>query len=221
MIKAVVFDFDGLIIDTETPEYEVFKQIYSEYGVDLPLEMYAQNIGTVLGDFNPHSYLGEYLKQDIDPEFVKNLHKERYSILMENFELRDGVLDYLNKAKEMNLKIALATSSHRPWIDGFFERFDLHHYFDCISTAEDVEKVKPDPALYLRTLSLLGVDGNEAIAFEDSYNGSKAAVAAGMHCIAVPNPVTNHFSFEHCSAMISSMSETPLSAIIATLESEK
>jgi len=218
MIRAIVFDFDGLIIDTETLEYEVLHQIYKEYEVELLIETYAQNIGTHIGEFNPYTNLANLAKQELDAQFIKNLHRERLHLLLPNLVLRDGVMDYIHQAKQMNLKIALATSSNRKWIDEFFARYDLHQYFDCICTSDDVTHVKPNPELYLRALSLLGVEGHEAIAFEDSHNGSIAAVTAGLHCIAVPNPVTQHFTFEHCSLILTSLAQTSLSEVIDIIE---
>lgn len=218
MIRAIVFDFDGLMIDTETLEYEVLQKIYTEYEFDLPIATYAQNIGTTIGEFNPYTNLANLLKQNKDEQFIKNLHKERLESLLPNLVLREGVMNFITQAKQLNLKIALATSSNKAWIDSFFTRFELHQYFDYICTADDVTHVKPNPELYLRALSLLGVDGQEAIAFEDSHNGSIAAVAAGMHCIAVPNPVTQHFTFEHCSLIISSMADTTLIKVIEAIE---
>ncbi|MCR8659510.1 HAD family hydrolase [Paenibacillus endoradicis] len=218
MIRAIVFDFDGLIIDTETLEYELLQQIYAEYEVELLIETYAQNIGSNIGEFNPYSNLSNALNQEIEAQFVKNLHRERLQLQLPNLVLRDGVMDYIHQAKQMNMKIALATSSNRKWIDDFFARFDLYQYFDYICTSDDVTHVKPNPELYLRALSLLGVEGHEAIAFEDSHNGSIAAVAAGMHCVAVPNPVTQHFTFEHCSLILTSMAQTTLSEVIDNIE---
>ncbi|URN94849.1 MAG: HAD family hydrolase [Candidatus Pristimantibacillus lignocellulolyticus] len=214
MIRAIVFDFDGLIIDTETLEYEVLQQIYKEYEVELLIETYAQNIGTNMGEFNPYTNLADLSKQDLDAQFIKTLHRERLHLVLPSLVLREGVMDYIHQAKQMNMKIALATSSNRKWIDEFFTRYDLHQYFDYICTSDDVTNVKPNPELYLRALSLLGVEGHEAIAFEDSHNGSLAAVAAGIHCVAVPNPVTQHFTFEHCSLILTSMAQFTLSEVI-------
>lgn len=218
MIKAIIFDFDGLLVDTETPEFEALKQIYEEHGATLQLETYAQNIGTHIGSYNPYAHLSELLQQTIDADHVKKIHRERFHQKLEALKPRDGVISILNEAKELDLKIGLATSSNRAWIDSFFERLNLTPYFDAISTSDDVERVKPDPALYVRTMQLLDVKGDEVIAFEDSLNGSKAAVAAGIHCIAVPNPVTQHFSFDHCARQIGSMSDHTLAQLIADLE---
>ncbi|CAM4355732.1 HAD-IA family hydrolase [Paenibacillus alkaliterrae] len=110
--------------------------------------------------------------------------------------MREGILNYLELAKEAGLKIGLASSSHRAWIDKYMDQLGIAHYFECIRTADDVAKVKPDPELYVQTLAGLGVSASEAVAIEDSPNGARAAASAGMACIVVPNTMTRSLSFD-------------------------
>lgn len=218
MIKAVVFDFDGLMIDTETPEYEVFYEIYRSHGVELTIERYSQTIGTTFGAFNPFTYINECLQESIEEGEIRARYTQMLEPMLEQLDIREGVLSYLEEAKRLGLKVGLATSSKREWIDRFFTKHNLYPYFDSINTADNVEKVKPDPALYLRALDQLGVKGSEAIAFEDSHNGSLAAMSAGLHCVAVPNKVTNHFDFQGCTLRISSMQDISLEQLIKRIE---
>lgn len=218
MIKAIVFDFDGLIIDTETPAYEAFQEVFLAYGVELSLDTYAQCIGTSFEVFNPINYLAEQLGREIDGQAVRRQVDERYQQLCEQVSLRPGVLDYLNEARERGLRVGLATSSPASWINLYFDRYDLRPYFDAITTADEVAIVKPDPELYLKSLAKLGVAGSEAIAFEDSLNGLRAAKAAGLYCTIVPNPSTQHFPFEHHDLTIGSMDEMPLAEVIRRIE---
>ena len=220
MIKAIVFDFDGLIIDTETPSYYAFKEVYEEYGVKLELETYAQCIGTTFSAFNPFNYLEECLGSAIDHEEVRARFNDKHHKLLQVEKLRPGVIDYLQSAKAAGLKIGLATSSSVSWIDPYFERFDLRRYFNSITTSDEVANVKPDPELYLKSLEKLGVSGRETIAFEDSLNGLKAAKAAGLHCVVVPNPSTQHFPFENHNLRIGSMGEKTLADVIGLIESQ-
>lgn len=200
MIKAIIFDFDGTIIDTETAWYTACRDAYMEQGVELTLEQYSLCLGTGFQLFNPYEYLITELKLPLDPKsFKENIH-HKYAVHMENEVIREGILDYLELAKDANLKIGLASSSHRAWIDKYLAQLDIAHYFDCIRTADDVEKVKPDPELYLQALAGLGVQASEAIAIEDSPNGALAAAAAGMSCIVVPNAITKYLVFEQSPA---------------------
>lgn len=196
MIKAIIFDFDGTIIDTETAWYEALRIAYEEHGVELSLELYSQCIGTDLSSFDPYEYLVTEKKLPIDLDQFKEHIRQQHSAFMEKEQMRDGVLDWLQKAKASGLKLGLATSSHRPWIDRHAEQLGIGDYFECIRTADNVAKVKPNPELYLQVLEGLGVAPEEAIAIEDSPNGARAAAAAGIKCIVVPNGVTRSLTFD-------------------------
>jgi HAD superfamily hydrolase (TIGR01509 family) len=198
MIKAIIFDFDGTIIDTETAWYNAFRDAYKEHGVDLTLEQYSGCIGTSLHAFNPYEYLMTDLNLPIDKQAFRELVHQQHSELMQSEQVRTGILDYLNYAQDSGLKIGLASSSARTWIDKYLEQLEIGHYFECIRTADDVAKVKPDPELYTQTLAGLGVEAGEAMAIEDSPNGARAASAAGMSCIVVPNTITRSLSFDKC-----------------------
>lgn len=217
MIKALVFDFDGLIIDTETPSYYAFQQLYKKYGVELPAATYAQCVGTSLEHFNPYTYIAECLDEVIDLAIFKAEFKTIYAELLKEADIRPGVIDYLEAAKQMNLKIGLASSSTISWIEPYLQKHGLAGFFDSICTAELVERVKPDPELYLQSLKNLGVTGEEAISFEDSLNGFKAAQAAGLHCVIVPNELTKDFEFHGYDLLISSMKELSLKKLIGKL----
>ena len=181
MIRAIIFDFDGTVIDTETAWYIAFREAYKKYGVDLTLEMYSRCIGTSLHSFNPYEYLVTDLHLPIDLGAFRHAVQARHASLMDAETMRPGIVDYLNAAAAQGIKIALASSSKLDWVERFLEKLQIREYFDCIRTANDVERVKPDPELYLQTLQCLGVKADEAIAIEDSPNGAKAAVAAGVH----------------------------------------
>jgi putative hydrolase of the HAD superfamily len=196
MIKAIIFDFDGTIIDTETAWYHAFRDAYKEHGVELTLEQYSGCIGTSLHTFNPYEYLMTDLNLPIDKRAFRELVHLQHSELMRSEQVRSGILDYLKDAQESGLKIGLASSSARAWIDKYLEQLEIAHYFECIRTADDVVKVKPDPELYRQTLAGLGVEASEAVAIEDSPNGARAASAAGMSCIVVPNAITKSLTFD-------------------------
>ncbi|GGD55259.1 HAD family hydrolase [Paenibacillus nasutitermitis] len=217
MIRAVVFDFDGLIIDTETPSYHAFCEVYREYGAELPFEMYAKCVGTTFEHFDPHLYLSECVGEAIDPKLVNTRFRAVYSRLMSESALRPGVVEYLQTARKLQIKTAIATSASLSWVEPYLQRFELKDYFDHITTADDVSKVKPDPELYLQSLSKLGVAAEEAISFEDSLNGFKAARAAGLNCVVVPNEMTKQFAFADYDLMMDSMADRSLEEVIHLL----
>lgn len=205
MYKAIIFDFDGLIVDTESVWYEVTKEVMLDYGCDLKLENFAKYIGTTGGGL--YDELNAMSNQPIDRELVKSRTNELYQQRRDQFVLREGVLDYLKAAKEHGLKIGLASSSSKQWVVDYLERFKILDYFQVIKTSDDVQKVKPDPELYVKALQELEVEANEALCFEDSLNGLTAAVGAGLHCVIVPNPVTQYLDFKGHVHRLTSMTE--------------
>jgi HAD superfamily hydrolase (TIGR01509 family) len=217
LIKALVFDFDGTILDTETQHYNAFQEMYKEHGSELPLEVWGECIGTHSG-FNPYEYLEEQINKKLNHEELRIKKTERALALIKEQKPLPGIENYLKAAKEMGLKIGLASSSSRQWVMEHLERIGLSHYFEVIKTADDVEKVKPDPALYLKAVDELGVRPGEAIAFEDSVNGSLAAKKAGLYCVAIPNPVTRHMQFDEVDHQMESIAELELAALIQLVE---
>ena len=195
MIRALIFDFDGTVIDTETAWYVAFRDAYKEYGVELTLEQYSQCIGTSLHFFNPYEYLVTDLHLPIDLDEFRISVQASHANLMGAEQVRPGIVSFLKSAKDQGLKVGLASSSKLAWVNRFLDRLELRDYFQCIRTADDVMHVKPHPELYLQTLNCLEVDGHEAIAIEDSPNGCRAAITAGTHCVVVPNITTQSLKF--------------------------
>ncbi|MDM5317891.1 HAD family hydrolase [Fictibacillus sp. b24] len=217
MIKALVFDFDGTILDTETQHYNAFQEMYQEHGSDLPLEVWGECIGTH-SEFNPYEYLERQINKKLDHDKLRAKKTERALTLISEQKPLPGIEDYLEAAKELGLKIGLASSSTRKWVEEHLGRSGLMHHFEVIKTADDVAHVKPDPALYIEAVKALGVQPNEAIAFEDSVNGSVAAKKAGLYCVAIPNPVTKHMTFSEVDHQMESIAEMKLTVLIEQAE---
>jgi HAD superfamily hydrolase (TIGR01509 family) len=217
-IRALIFDFDGTILDTETAWYEAFREAYLEHEVELTLDMYGKCIGTSSHIFDPYEYLITELNISLDrAAFRQGIH-DRHTEKMAHEGIRPGILDYLEAAKELGLRIGLASSSKRAWVDTYLAQLGLGDYFETIRTAEDVALVKPHPELYELALKDLGVQPNEAIAIEDSPNGARAAAAAGMHYIVVPNPVTKFLSFDGEPRIVRTLAELSLQALLEAVQ---
>ncbi len=216
MIKAIIFDFDGLIVDTETVWYEAYKETMGFYQADLPLERFVHCIGT--DDTLLHAFfreqLGERCNIDEIEARAKSLHKGK----MKTPQAREGVREYLEESRNMGYKIALASSSTREWVTHYLHELKLLHYFDVMITQDDVQKVKPAPDLYLKAIEVLHIHSSEAVAFEDSLNGCQAAVTAGLKCVIVPNPVTESLPFEKHSLRLASMAEKRLMDVIELIK---
>lgn len=215
MIKAVIFDFDGLIIDTETPWFQAFSEIYREHGAFLPLETWVQCVGADEKHFNPYDYLEQCINRPIDRDSLRELSKQKYTAFIKGNNLNPGVLNCLKTAKSLGLKVGLASSSARDWVEGYLKDFNLLDYFDYLCTRERVKKIKPDPELYLNVLNHFGINGNEAIAFEDSPNGAKSAKEAGIYCVIVPRGITSNLQFDYYDLKVGSLEDLNLIELAA------
>ncbi|WP_251555467.1 HAD family hydrolase [Neobacillus muris] len=194
MIEAVIFDFDGTIIDTETIWYQAYKDVLrKQYGIELPLEVFAKVIGTT--DEVLFKFIEDQASTTINKQEIESLVHECFLEKKSELELRPGVRERLQEAKDLDLKLGIASSSSRAWVEGYLNQFDLWSYFSVVKTKEDVVRVKPDPSLYRKALQSLQVEPERALAIEDSVNGSIAAIEAGMKCWVVPNPVTSFLRF--------------------------
>ncbi|MCZ0704392.1 putative hydrolase of the HAD superfamily [Natronobacillus azotifigens] len=194
MVKVIIFDFDGLVFDTETYDLEAFQQLYKLYKVDFPLENWMDSIGSSLR-FDPYERLLVKFPE-ISRDNFRFQRSDIYEELLDGKSPREGVEDYLERAKQLGIKIALASSSTKSWIDYHINKLGIKSYFDYICTSDDVENVKPEPDLYNNVLSYFGISSKEAIVFEDSPNGSIASILADIPCVIVPNETTKLMKFD-------------------------
>ncbi len=219
MIQALIFDFDGLILDTESSSLQTWQEIYAEFGCDLPFETWGKSIGGSAAEpFDACEYLEALLGRPVQREELRERRRQRHVEIVEALLPLPGVEDYLRKAKQLGLKIGLASSSRHEWVDTHLARLGLLQYFDTIKCRNDVEHVKPDPALYLAVLDALHVEADQAIVFEDSPNGVVAAQRAGIFSIAVPNPITCQLPLQHADMRLTSLEEMPLEALLAAVQ---
>lgn len=218
MIQALIFDFDGLILDTETSEYQSWQEVYSAYGCQLPLERWVTAVGGSLAHyFDPYAFLAELSGQPIDADAIRPVRRQRHLDLIAEQPVLPGVLDYISAAREMGIKVGLASSSSYDWVGGHLARLGMLDLFETIKTSDDVEKVKPDPALYVAAAAALGVDPRHALALEDSGHGLNAAKRAGMYCVVVPNSVTTHLAFNGADRRLDSLADVSLAELIEGL----
>ncbi len=217
MIRALLFDFDGLLLDTESPSHAAWRELYDEFGHEFPQSEWLATIGT-LSHFNPLAHLSD-LGAIFDADELAERRRRRKHQLCDAEHLRPGIADYLAEAERRNLKTAIVTSGPRDWIDRHLTRLGLDSRFDTIVCADrDHERAKPSPTLYLEALETLGVSAEEAIALEDSPNGVRAAKAAGIFCVAVPNPITRELDLAEADLVVETLENLPLERLIALHE---
>jgi HAD superfamily hydrolase (TIGR01509 family) len=213
-IRAIVFDFDGLIVDTETADYLSWKETYEAHGVELPLVAWQAAIGS-LNLFDPYRYLEEEVGRTLDQEAVQAQRRARDDVLLAETAVLPGVIAYLDEAERLGLRVAIASSSPRIWLETHLTRLNLRHRFPILRGSDDVGgRAKPDPAVYRAALQALGITGAEALALEDSPNGARAAVQAGLWCVAVPNGMTRGLDFGEVAYRLTALTDMSLAQLI-------
>jgi HAD superfamily hydrolase (TIGR01509 family) len=219
MIQALIFDFDGLILDTELSALTSWQEIYKEYNCTIPIAQWMTTIGgTAATFFDPLDYLEQQLGRPVEREALRARRRQIHEATTSTLSALPGVEDYLADARRLGLKIGLASSSTRRWVSGHLTRLGLLPYFDCVRCADDVAHKKPDPELYLAVLKELDVEATRAVALEDSPNGVTAAQRAGIFCVAIPNALTGQMPLDHADMHLTSLAEIPLEQLLAKVE---
>jgi putative hydrolase of the HAD superfamily len=218
-IRGLLFDFDGLLIDTETPSRLAYEELYREHGYELPLDKWATLVGTIGAEFDPDAHLQELVGPPLDHVALAERRRAREFELCDLEEFRPGIEDYLAAAHGRGLRTAIVSSSTTEWIERHLRRLDRGNGWDVILAADgDVARAKPQPDLYVETLELLGLQPSEAIAFEDSVNGIRAAKGAGVFVVAVPNPITETFPLDEADLRLESLEDLSLDELIQRVE---
>jgi HAD superfamily hydrolase (TIGR01509 family) len=214
MIRALIFDFDGLILDTEVPVYQSWQELYLSHGCDLALDHWLDYVGTNEGYFDPLADLERQLACSLDRETVGEARRKRETELIAQQRAMPGVEEYLSSARRLGLKIAIASSASCKWVTSHLERLGLLERFDNITARDDVTRTKPNPDLFLTALESLEVKAAEAIVFEDSLHGIRAARQAGIYCVAVPNAVTRHLPLNKADFQLNSLADLSLEELL-------
>ncbi len=220
-IAAVILDFDGLIVDTETPIFEAWLAAYRRRGCSVGLDEWQHALGTH-GGFDPLEHLeGQMLALQPGPEFDRDAVlaevKEATTRGCDGQPLLPGVEALLRDAGPLGLGRAVASSSSCGWVNGWLERHGIRGLLDVVVGRDDVRNVKPDPELFLLAASRLGQPPSACVVFEDSPNGMRAALSAGMRCVAVPNALTRPLERPGVDLVLDSLADRPLAAILEAL----
>lgn len=221
MIEALIFDFDGVILETEGPIFQTWQEVYESYGCRFSEADWADVIGTDPIHFDPFASLEAQLGHKVDRVKVQARRRQREQEIVNQQPILPGVVEYLENAQKLGLKVGLASSSDYAWVGGHLSRLDLLKYFDVIRTCDDVENAKPAPDLFLAALKGLMVTPEQAIVLEDSYNGLLAAQQAGIFCVAVPTEMTRNMPLGQAGLRIDSLASLPLKDLINQVEQIK
>ena len=214
MLKAIIMDFDGVIVDTEVAWYDIFQEWFQKnYQYDLSVEDFLICVGS--DSTALFAKLEKILGVNIDKKSFSEETVGEFVRKTCNLPPKLGVEQFIYSVKQAGLKLALATSSKDPKARVHLTRLDLIRYFDVIVTADIVEKIKPEPDLFLKVLELLNVDSTEALIIEDSLNGLIAGQNANINVLLVPNDVTKYSNFDNYFGIVKSLEEVNINTLKA------
>jgi HAD superfamily hydrolase (TIGR01509 family) len=216
LIRAIVFDFDGLILDTEEPVYRSWLEVYEAHGEELPFDRWVQIVGSTAAGFHPQQHLEERLGRPLPKEVLDRRIGRRMEMILAN-ALLPGVIEHLDEARDLGLKLGVASSSSTEWVRGHLARLAILDRFECVRCRDDVANAKPEPDLYVAVLRCLGVPADESVAVEDSPNGVAAAKRAGMLCVAIPNSITTGLDFGEADLVLKSLAEVTVADLLERL----
>lgn len=221
LFDAVVFDFDGVIVDTERIILEVWTEAFARYGGSFTSQEWAAGVGTDHG-FDPLSRLAERSRNPLPPRSeLRSQIEQLEQTLLHGLSPLPGIREWIEGAERLGLDIAVASSSPSLWVTGRLADVGLDSHFVVVSCRNEELAAKPAPDLYLDACRRLHVEPTRAIAVEDSSNGLAAAHAAGLTCVAVPNSVTRGHDLSTAELLVDSLATTPIDEALRLLSEKR
>ena len=211
MIRALLFDFDGLILDTESALIRAYADVHATHGVPFDEAEFLRSVGHADYAFDPWHAFGKRADR-VALETERRECNRRHDLAL---PVLPGVLALLDAAREKNLPVGLASNSRHDHCEHHLARLGLLARFAFLACREDVPSPKPEPDLYKLVLHRFGLRGHQALAFEDSHTGSIAAKRANLWTVVAPGPATAHHDFTHADLRVASLTDVTLDALIA------
>jgi HAD superfamily hydrolase (TIGR01509 family) len=206
MIRALVWDFDGLVMDTESALIEAYATVHARHGVAFDRELFLRNVGQADYSFDPWHGFAKWADRAALEQERRKLNRE----IDRTLPILPGVTALLDAARAASLQLGMASNSTHLHVDSHLKRLGFLERFAVVACREDAPSPKPEPDLYRLVLNRLGVASREAIAFEDSHTGSLAAKRAGLWVVAVPGAATRHHDFDHADLRLRSLADCAL-----------
>src|ERR1700761_3630698 len=220
ILAAIVFDFDGLIVDTENPGFISWEELYQEFGATLSIDDWRHATGYV-GGFDPGIHLEQILGRSLDWSQLMPRRDARNWELTLQANVLPGIEPLLRSAKERQLRIGVASNSENGWVEDGLRRLGLREYVDAVVTRDMVVNPKPAPDIYLKTVQTLRVEPGNAVALEDSEPGCHAAKRAGLKAVAIPNQFSERQDLTIADLIVKSATELNLDRLSALVAGER
>ncbi|WP_046758158.1 HAD family hydrolase [Kordia jejudonensis] len=208
MLKGVLFDMDGVIVDTEPLHHKAYHMMFDDVKIDVSPTLYQSFTGQ--STINICKRLCEHFDLSDAPETLMYAKRKHFKHLFANdpsLTLIDGVLDIIQEYHQNNLKLVLASSASMMTIDNVFERFDLNQYFIAKFSGADLKQSKPHPEIFEKAANATGFERKNCMVIEDSTNGIKAANAAGIYCVGYDSVHSKNQDYTIADMVISDFQE--------------
>jgi putative hydrolase of the HAD superfamily len=210
--QVLIFDFDGLIVDTESISVEQFRKNFSKVGLVFDLDAYLKLIGTASeGEYDPWKIYADHTGDQRSLEQVREQYNQEMHEVVEQSAPMEGVIELIDQAKSHGILLAVGSSSNKAWVYPKLKHFGIIDKFDTIVTCDDVSQAKPSPEIFLTILDRLQVKPENALVLEDSKNGCLASRNAGIRVVLVPNDITRLENNPYADEELSSLRQINLS----------
>jgi len=213
MKRAVIFDLDGVIVNSEDAHIESEKQTFLKFGVKISSDELHEYAGaTAEAMFT--DLIRRYRLRTTFQEMVKIKEQSFYRLLDEDAEPTKGVIELIQRLKKAGTRLAIASSSNRKWIEYILKKLQITRLFDCFVGAEDIVHSKPDPEIYLKAARALGMRPDECVVIEDAERGVQAAKRAGMKTIGYMNPRSGKQDLSEADVIIDDFSALDVNELL-------
>lgn len=219
-LGGIVFDFDGVIIDSETGWYESVRLVFDDHGLEFPEHRWHEAVGAA-EEPDWVSDLEREIGRQLDRADVRRRRMTHYRRISDSLELVPGIQELLDEAAAAGLPLAIASNSPRSWVESHLERIGLRDRFQALCCLDDVTFGKPHPEPYLCAARALGVRPQDAVAIEDTPTGLASAKAAGLVCVAVPRGLTEVLSFDDADLVAPSIGDLDVARLAALVEGSR
>ena len=205
--RGVIFDFDGVLVDTEWAIYQSWVKLFAREGQEISIETYSPCLGAGYSHWNPADYLESLTGKTYDWEIETPARQAVLEAELELMGLMPGAQELMNWCQAQHIPMAVASSSSRRWVAGWLNKLNIYDKFAGVFTRTDGYPVKPDPSLFLAARECLNVPAEDCLIIEDSENGTISAQRAQISCVAVPNRMTRHSDFSRAALVVDNLQE--------------